>query len=55
MQAITRWALAVLALIGFHSAVAQTQSHSNLPTSHHSNTLDISADAASEVDGKWYP
>jgi hypothetical protein len=55
MRAITRWALAVLALIGFHSAVAQTQSHSNLPTANHINTIDISVDVAPASDGSWFP
>jgi hypothetical protein len=55
MRAITRWTLAVLALIGFHSAVAQTQNHSNLSISHHTNTLDISADAAPTTDDSWFP
>jgi hypothetical protein len=55
MQNITRWTLAVLALVGFHSAVAQTQSHSNLPTANHTNTLDISADVGAVSDGRWYP
>jgi hypothetical protein len=55
MQAITRWTLAVLALIGFQSAVALTQSHSNLPTAHRTNSTDISADAVPASDGSWFP
>jgi hypothetical protein len=54
MQAITRWALAVLTLVGFQSAVAQTQSHSNLPSAKHSNSPDISV-ASPVSDGNWFP
>jgi hypothetical protein len=55
MRAITRWTLAVLALVGFHSAVAQTQRHSNLHTANHANITDISAVAEPVSDGSWYP
>jgi hypothetical protein len=56
MRAITRWTLAVLALIGFQSAVAQTQSHSNLPSANHANSPHIPADvAAPTTDGEWFP
>jgi hypothetical protein len=55
MRAITRWALALLALIGFQSAVAQTQRHSNLPTAHHIDSPDVSAVAAPVGGGGWFP
>lgn len=59
MRHVTRWMFAVLALIGFHGAVAQVQSHSGLINSHRTDGLDLAVvDTCSccpETDGNWYP
>jgi hypothetical protein len=43
MRQITRWTLAVLALAGFHSAVAQAQNHHRLANSNHMDALNSAA------------
>jgi hypothetical protein len=58
MRQITRWTLAVLALAGFHSAVAQAQNRHSLTNSNHMDALDaVAVDLGSyeSSDGRTMP